>query len=54
MNGLPQWFMSLRQMELHVLMVIMPLLSTPVSRPSVSNSSPGGCLLEIAGWTTFH
>ena len=28
-NGLPQLFMSPRQMELHVLVVIMPLLSTP-------------------------
>ena len=28
-NGLPQWFMSPRQMETHVLVVIMPLLSTP-------------------------
>ena len=28
-NGLPQWFMSPRQMETYVLVVIMPLLSTP-------------------------
>ena len=53
-NGLPQWFMSSRQMEPHRLVVIMPLLSPPASRPSASNSPPGGCLLETAGWTTFH
>ena len=26
----------------------------PQLRLPVSNSPPGGCLLETAGWTTFH
>ena len=26
----------------------------PASRPSVSNSPPGRCILKTAGWTTFH
>ena len=47
-NGLPQWFMSPRQMETHVLVVIMPLLSTPVS-----NSPRGGCLLRLRGGQRF-
>ena len=40
--------MSPRQMETHVLVVIMPLLSTPVS-----NSPRGGCLLRLRGGQRF-